>query len=224
MSIMQQLLLRRWRPARTVSPPPFAVWSHAARPGGPHAPSLCHACFHLNKETTMLYQLITRPPIWIWLLLAFLIYRGVAASTDRQLPVQRVVLFPLIMLALSVQGVLFAFGMQPLAILSWLAAALAIACLRWKLADPANLVFDRARKMVFQRGSWLPLVLMLSIFCTKFALAVLMAMHPDWPHQPGFGMGVCALYGAFSGYFLGTLAQLLLPRARTAAGRASLAG
>ena len=50
-------------------------------------------------------------------------------------------------------------------------------------------------------GSAVPLALMMGIFFTKYAVGVLLAMHPELRHQMGFALGISALYGGFSGIF-----------------------
>jgi hypothetical protein len=62
---------------------------------------------------------------------------------------------------------------------------------------------------VLQRGSWLPLALMLATFATKYAVAVACAVRPDLAAGAGFAATVCALYGMFNGLFLGRALRCL---------------
>jgi len=50
-------------------------------------------------------------------------------------------------------------------------------------------------------------VLMIAIFATKYAVAVMSAMHPELPHSVPFAASVALLYGVFNGLFLGRLAR-----------------
>jgi len=65
-----------------------------------------------KKGIAMLRQIIVNTPIWVWGLLAFLIYRGFISSVDREIPLKRVLIIPLIMLALSVQDIVSTFGLS----------------------------------------------------------------------------------------------------------------
>jgi hypothetical protein len=48
-------------------------------------------------------------------------------------------------------------------------------------------------------------MLMMSIFCMKYAVAVTLAIAPAYAHATGFIVPVCLAYGCFSGIFLGGL-------------------
>ena len=53
------------------------------------------------------------------------------------------------------------------------------------------------------------MMLILGIFMTKYVVGATSAMHPALIHDTGFSLGFSALYGAFSGIFLGRAARLL---------------
>jgi hypothetical protein len=57
------------------------------------------------------------------------------------------------------------------------------------------------------RGSWLPLALMMAVFCMKYVAAVLCALHPLARTDALFVVPVCALFGVLNGVFLGRLAR-----------------
>ncbi|WP_317204990.1 DUF6622 family protein [Janthinobacterium sp.] len=157
----------------------------------------------------MIQHIIGHTPLYVWAILALLVQRGVSASRDRDMSVRKLCIIPLVMTALSLQGIASAFGMDGVAPLAWLAGALAAAALLWRMGAPAGVTADPARGMIRQPGSWTPLALMLSIFCLKYALAVSLAMAPELRHAPLFTLAVCALYGVFSGVFAGRLLRSL---------------
>ena len=155
----------------------------------------------------MISQILAHTPGYVWAILAFLVYRGVAASTDREVAFQSVFVIPLVMLGLSVQGMVSAFGMGGVAAPAWLAGAAVGTLMSWRLIDPAGIVAHRERGTLFLRGGWLPLGLMMAIFCTKYAVAVLLAMQDGLRQHVGFTALVCVSYGLFNGVFLGRLAR-----------------
>lgn len=59
------------------------------------------------------------------------------------------------------------------------------------------------------RISWQPLVLILALFRTKFAVTVTFAKQPAWQHAFPAIAGIATLYGLFSGIFIGILARQL---------------
>ncbi|WP_295998525.1 DUF6622 family protein [Rugamonas sp.] len=150
-------------------------------------------------------QLLSHTPIYVWAILAFLVYRGVLASTDRATTMRTLCIMPAVMLVLSLQGIAGKFDLGGGVLLAWAVGAAAGAALTWMLIDGARISADRARGTVHQRGSWTPLALMLSIFVIKYSVAVVTAMHPALAQSAAFALPVCALFGCCNGIFFGRL-------------------
>ncbi len=155
----------------------------------------------------MLQQIISHTPIYVWLLLGFLVTRGLAASRDRALPLRQVAIIPAVMLVLALQDIGNRFGLTALPLAAWLGGFAVVTALVWR-TTPAALV-DRAAGTVLQKGSWVPLALMLAIVATKYAVAVACAMHPGLAQQTGFALATCTLYGVFNGLFAGRALRCL---------------
>lgn len=154
----------------------------------------------------MLQQIVIHTPTYVWAILAVLVWRGLAALRDREMPVRSLFIVPIVMLALSLQDVLMKFGSDAGALAAWAAAALGAALLVWK--------FGRSRTApgatpgtVLVRGSWAPLAMMMAVFFTKYAASVLLAILPHAREDALVAAGVCALFGVFNGCFLGRLAR-----------------
>ena len=154
-------------------------------------------------------QLFSHTPLYVWAILGFLVYRGVLASRAREVTLRKLCIIPLVMLAPSLSGVHGSFGFDGLAPYAWAAGALAGGLLGWGLSNPRKMTAHPERGTLQLAGSWLPLSLMLSIFCMKYAVAVSLAIHPAYAHATGFVLTVCLLYGVFSGLFLGGLLRTL---------------
>ncbi|MCC7702195.1 hypothetical protein IGS59_08100 [Janthinobacterium sp. GW460P] len=153
----------------------------------------------------MLQHIFSHTPLYVWAILGFLVYRGVLASRAREVSLRKLCIIPLVMLALSLSGVHGSFGLAGIASFAWGAGALAGAALAWSLTRTDTIVAIPARASVQRPGSWVPLMLMMSIFCMKYAVAVTLAIAPTYAHATGFIVPVCLAYGCFSGIFLGGL-------------------
>jgi hypothetical protein len=157
----------------------------------------------------MLQQIISHTPTYVWAILAFLTYRGVLACSDREVSLRNLFIIPAVMLYLSLQSLAAKFDLNGMTAGLWLVGAAAGATLAWTLIDGSRIQVNRAAGTVLQRGSVVPLVLMLSIFVTKYAVAVLGAVQPALNHNASFVAAVCVLFGLFNGVFLGRLARYL---------------
>ena len=157
----------------------------------------------------MLQQMLINTPVWVWGVLAFLIFRGMLASVSRETGIRRLFIIPLVMLALSMHGIAASFGADPFAVPVWLAAAAAGTALAWMLFSLDSVSVYPERGSVFQQGSWMPLILMLSIFLVKYGVNVILHIAPHARHDSAFVIAVCLLYGLFNGIFFGRLLRIL---------------
>ncbi|MDB5913324.1 MAG: putative rane protein [Ramlibacter sp.] len=168
----------------------------------------------------MLIQLITQhpeaiapvlrnTPAWVGGLLAALLLLGFSQVRDRQVGLTRMSLTPIGMTVFSVWGTVAAFGNSPLfaqALAVWLAAAVVAAALI--LPRRANASYDPATRMYTLPGSLVPLALILGIFSVKYVVGVDLAMAPRLMQDTQYALTAAALYGAFTGIFIGRAARL----------------
>lgn len=160
----------------------------------------------------MLQQILMHTPAYVWAILAFLVYRGVAASKDRVVSYRSVFIIPGVMLVLGLNSVANGFGLGTPAGLAWLTAAVAGAALAWTWTGSHGTdAVDHAAGTVTQRGSWTPLALMMAVFCCKYVVGAALAVQPGLSGDLRFAVPACFAFGLFNGIFLGRLL-------RTAAG------
>jgi hypothetical protein len=157
-------------------------------------------------ETAMLQQILSHTPVYVWVILAVLVWRGSAALRDRDMTVRSLFIVPVIMLALSLQDVVVKFGSNATPLGAWAAAAAAAALLVWK-SGRSRTSPAATPGSVIVRGSWVPLAMMMAIFVTKYVASVLLAILPHARQDALFTVAVCMLFGVFSGCFLGRLAR-----------------
>lgn len=141
-------------------------------------------------------------PAWVWLLLAFVVYRGLNATLPRRVHPLSPVLLPAIMMLISVGhgGVPASMAVQSawfLALLAGLAIGAALAArltMSVEAGPPARLVLP---------GSWTTLVLVLTIFALRYVSGAWSAIDPAGAAAAGptFAFALCR--GLLSGIFLG---------------------
>ena len=163
----------------------------------------------LTHHPEALRPILRQTPVWVWGLFAGLLALGTSQLRDRTASVARVSLLPLVMTVLSVSGTFSALGNSPhaaMAIAAWLgAAALAFALLA---RGRAHAQFDPAQRVFHLPGSAVPLLLIVGIFLVKYVVGVDLAMAPQLVRDPQYVLSVAALYGAFTGVFVGRASRL----------------
>jgi hypothetical protein len=154
----------------------------------------------------MFQQIISHTPLYVWFILAALIYRGILASTDREMSFGKLLILPVIMPLLALQDIANKFGLNALTLAAWMAGAALAGVVTWGLfANRISASAQPGKWMV--RGSWVPLGVMMAVFATKYAAAILLAISPQLRHDTLAIAFLCALFGCFNGIFFGRLAR-----------------
>jgi len=168
-----------------------------------------------------LMSILSQTPIFVWVLLAWLIYRGVNALQDREIPIRRLFILPLVFLILAVTAVA---GQGERALLFMLPGLLVGGLIgRFFARQSQPLRVGNKPNSVIRPGSYSTLLLILFAFITKYILIVYGATHPQlqgqWLYNTLFG----GLSGLTAGLFWGLTLTLVLPFLRqNKAGSAAL--
>ncbi len=157
----------------------------------------------------MLLEILTRTPVWVFVLFAALVFFGVAQSRTRQVTRVRVTILPLVLIGLSLSGLLGTFGANGLAVAAWVAAVLGAVLVNRFAKWPRNVSYAAATRSFRVEGSWLPLAVMMIIFFTRYAVTVTLAMRPELAATLWLPVAVSFAYGLMSGAFLARALRIL---------------
>jgi hypothetical protein len=151
-------------------------------------------------------RILTNTPLWVFALLAYLIWQGSQSLRPRTQPIWRMLIVPLVFLLMGLSRLVTArdSGIEPL--LAWLVAAVLFASLALS-RRPKLLAVDRKSGTVTRPGSAMPLARNITVFVLQYAVAVATAMKLE-PHAVVAIIGH-AVSGASAGYFSGRPVALL---------------
>jgi hypothetical protein len=153
-------------------------------------------------RTDFLLAVLQHTPVWVWPLLATLLGLGFWQTFPRTVTLRRAAVLPLAMLGLSLWGVASTFGSGQ-ALAAWGVGALTAATASWHSGSPRGACWSAAAGCFRLPGSWVPLMLILGIFCAKFGVGISLAQHPELRSAASFALGTSLAYGVFSGLFAG---------------------
>ena len=155
-----------------------------------------------------LFQIVANTPLWVWPLMAFVLWLGLQGLRPRVIPWWRLAILPMVGLATSLAGI--AQSAHP----AWTATGWGLGLLAFL---PVGWVFGQNRRV--QRrpgdgkleiaGGWFALAFGTSIFAVRYAMGVLFGVlpvlraDPLWIHASG------AIGGMVAGIGIGWLANLL---------------
>jgi len=151
-------------------------------------------------------RILANTPIWVFALLAYLVWQGCQSLRSRAQPIWRMLIVPLVFFLMGVSRLVTASnnGLEPL--LAWLVAAVLFASLAL-YHGPRLLAVDRTNRQVTRPGSLTPLVRNLAVFVLQYGVAVATAMKLE----PSAAVAIFghAVSGASAGYFSGWAVALL---------------
>ncbi len=144
-------------------------------------------------------QFLTGAPVWVWPLLAALLFVGFNAMRTRTSPVVLLYLLPLLgFLSLrSVNGVATSAGVWGVFLLTYLTGG----ALGYRFQ--ASRVLAKTGRHVRLAGEGLTLIVILILFSANFVTGVLTAVAPDTLVSGAFQAGFAAILALASGSFLG---------------------
>ncbi len=147
-------------------------------------------------------------PLWVWALLALLLFLGIRSLRTRSIPVASLIALPLAFFGLSISNLLPLDELSPLRIGVWVAALLVGLIPGWFLVRPQRIAIDRPARRITVPGSIVPLLLMLAAFAGGFYFGYLFARYPELKSDV-VTLALASIYrGLMSGYFLGQALRL----------------
>ena len=151
-------------------------------------------------------QVLSRTPTWVWVLFVTLLVLGILQSKTRTMSGVRLFALPLAMLALSLYGLMVDFRStssgQPAVLLSWGAAKLLAVVAGRRLRQPAGASYSRDLERYLVPGSWVPLALMMTIFCLRYLTTASLAIDATLSHSLAFACATSMVYVLLSGTLL----------------------
>ena len=157
---------------------------------------------------TFVLQTILNTPPWVWPLLAFLLFLGIRALRPRTASLWRIAILPTVFCAWGLYGLVSLHALTAQRILPWVAAMAVGISAGMLVAGLQPIRADKVRHLVRAPGGPLTLVLILSVFATKYAFGVLHATRSDLFAEPRLWLTELALSGVLTGMFAGRFAGL----------------
>lgn len=157
----------------------------------------------------MLQQILSNTPVWVWVLLAFLVQRGVQASRDREVSLRMLLILPLVMLGISLNSLAKHYGLASWPVMLWGSTMLLTGWVVAQRMQPEQMVRISADQYRLQ-GSWTPLVLMMTIFVGKYAENVALAIVPALSQQNTYVAISSLFFGALNGVFFARVWRVLM--------------
>ena len=152
------------------------------------------------------YQILIHTPLWVWLLLAFLIWQGIKSMQPRKGPIWRALIVPVVFIVWGASRIGFGHQDSQWPLVAWGLAALLL--LPLGVLTPRPFDVDHKTGEILRPGSAFGLVRNLVVFALQYTVSVISAIDAG-DRALAFAAGR-AISGATAGYFLGSLIALLI--------------
>ncbi|ELC6383289.1 hypothetical protein Q8V88_003988 [Enterobacter hormaechei] len=151
-------------------------------------------------------------PVWVWILLAFLLRRGFAALYDREMTTGRLFFLPVLFLVWGVYGVITETKLAGVSLTMMAAGLLAGTAIGYKLwrSQPPLRNSDNPG-MIIRAGTPLTLGLIVIAFCMKFIPTSAIYLQPGLGSSASFCMLFGGVTGLVDGVFWGGTLRLFIP-------------
>jgi hypothetical protein len=150
---------------------------------------------------------LSRTPLWVWPLIATVLGVGVWNLWTREIAVRRLVVFPLIMLGLSVSNAIGTAAPATLAAGMWVAAAALGAAAGWAMTGPP-LALDPVHRRIRVAGSALPLFATIAIVALRYGFGYTYGRHPELRADPMLALELIAAGAVLTGIAFGRYGHL----------------
>ncbi len=153
-------------------------------------------------------KILTNIPLFVWPLFIILLVGGLRARKTNPVPLAVLLIVPCLFFIWSVFSFFGKYGYDILFILFWVSCLGVGSLIGFLHVQKLNLRFNKQKRSVEMPGSWIPLILSMSIFTSKFFIGMMGSM---FPHLNGsilfLGLELFAtiILGIFAGRGLGCL-------------------
>jgi len=148
-------------------------------------------------------------PLWVWPLLAFLLYRGIKSLKPSVAQLHELFIMPLILVTISLQGLVKTYGLPLLPLSIWAALFVVGTLFMWLIMQNTKIDVDRKKGLLRLPGTALTLIIILSVFGVKYYLGYMEAISPGMKYELTTTFTRFALSGLMLGMLTGRLTSYL---------------
>lgn len=147
-------------------------------------------------------QIILNVPFFVWPLFALLLVGGLRARKANEVPLAILLLLPLIFFGWSLFSFFDKYANHYAAVFLWLVFLVMGFLIGFFHMQTIPLKFEKQTRKVLMPGSWIPLMLSMSIFTSKLSLGMMCSLFPDL-HESFLFLGLelfaITILGIFAG-------------------------
>lgn len=156
-------------------------------------------------------QIIKDTPIWVWILLIFLIKRGITALSEREMRIERLFILPLVFLVWGIYSVIHETAASDASLMFMLVGLIVGIGIGWLLWNSQPRLRNGAEEnTIIRAGTPLTLIFIVLLFIVKFALTASLTIWPVLFNSLHYNLLFGLLSGLLDGIFWGGTLNLYI--------------
>ena len=156
----------------------------------------------------MFLSILASTPIWVYFIFVYLIIKGISASKSQIIPLQRMLIVPIVFLVWSLYSLNGKYGLSG-TVLGLLVLSLGVgALIGWSFCSK-GIKIESKKLLIEIPGSWYPMILYMLFFILKYILGFTYAVRPELRINPLFWGIDSFASGIITGIFLGRLIHIM---------------
>lgn len=149
---------------------------------------------------------LTHTPAWVYVLFAYLLWRGVQARRERSGPPWKFAIVPALFMLWGLWGLRTLYGFSPDAVVLWLVGLAVGAGVGWLLVRGSTIAADRSQGVLHLSPDRTLLPLLMATFAVRYAFGAVGSISPDLLQLATFRVADLLLSGVLTGIFVGKFA------------------
>lgn len=150
-----------------------------------------------------LQQFASHTPLWVWAILAFLLWRGIAALKPSRTSLARLAVVPVIFAVWGLWSLHNRYGASIEAWGLWLVGIAVGAGIGWLLVRRQSISYDGIRGHLYSKADYSLLPLLLLTFVVKYVFEAALGYNPAFASDSSFRVAHLLVSGGFTGVFIG---------------------
>jgi hypothetical protein len=155
----------------------------------------------------VLIQMVRHTPIWVFPLMAAVLWLGSINLRERTMPLRLLFVLPVVMLVLSVGNSIGTAAEPVLVLVDWFFSAAMGAAIGWRLTREPLMIDPKAGRMTLP-PSLVPLVVCVAIFVLRYAFGYLYGRYPELLADRNYALALIAGSTLLGGIMIGRCARI----------------
>lgn len=147
--------------------------------------------------------MLVHTPVWVYVLLVFLLFRGIKARIPATVTLEKLALIPALFLFWDIYDLVTYRDQSISTYLQWMVGIISGAIVGYMLIKPDRLARSTAPRSIHRPADYSALPFMILAFGIKYVQGVLNAIAPEILRQPVMSALAIITGGVFAGVFIG---------------------